>query len=109
MISLPPARQARRIFLRLSALVALLAFFLLGSTVLLDQWIIGRASAAFILGTALLIAGLCTGLFAVIAAIGLMISVPLRDDQEATEGRATPVPPTAIASPHNTNQLASTA
>jgi len=56
------------------------AFFLLASTVLLDQWIIGRASAGFILGTAILIAGLCTGLFAIIAAIGLAISAPLRDE-----------------------------
>ena len=80
MIPLPPARLARRIFIRLSALIAILAFFVLGSTVLLDQWIIGRASAGFILGTAVLIAGMCTGLFAVIAAIGLMISAPLRDE-----------------------------
>ena len=80
MIPLPPARQARRILVRLSALIAILAFFVLGSTVLLDQWIIGRASAGFILGTALLIAGMCTGLFAVIAGIGLMLSVPLRDE-----------------------------
>jgi len=80
MIPLPPARQARRIFIRLSAIISVLAFFLLASTVLLDQWIIGRASVGFILGTALLIAGLCTGLFAIIAAIGLMISAPLRDE-----------------------------
>src|SRR5262245_4491855 len=80
MIPLPPARQARRVFIRLSAAISVLAFFVLGSTILLDQWIIGRASAGFILGTAILIAGLCTGLFAVIAAIGLMISVPLRDE-----------------------------
>ena len=80
MIPLPPARQTRRIFLRLSAAISILAFLLLGCTVLLDQWIIGRASAGFILGTAILIAGLCTGLFAVIAAIGLMISAPLRDE-----------------------------
>ena len=80
MIPLPPARQARRIFIRLSALISILAFFVLGSTVLLDQWIIGGVSAGFILGTAILIAGLCTGLFAVMAAIGLMISVPLRDE-----------------------------
>jgi len=80
MIPLPPARLARRICIRLSAVISVLAFFLLASTVLLDQWIIGRASAGFILGTAILIAGLCTGLFAVIAAIGLAISAPLRDE-----------------------------
>jgi len=80
MIPLPPARQARRIFIRLSATISFVAFLLLASTVLLDQWIIGRASAGFILGTAILIAGLCTGLFAIIAAIGLAISAPLRDE-----------------------------
>ena len=37
-------------------------------------------AAIFIFGTAVLIAGLCTGLFAVIAAIGLMIAAPLRDE-----------------------------
>jgi hypothetical protein len=77
---IPPARQTRRIFMRLGVVTSVLAFCILGSTVLLDQWIIGYASAGFILGTAILIAGLCTGLFAVLVAIGLAISAPMRDE-----------------------------
>ena len=68
---LPPARQARRALMRFSLLASVLVFFFVGGTVLLDQWIIGHASAAFIFGTAVLIAGFCVGLFAIIAAIGL--------------------------------------
>ena len=52
----------------------------MGATVLLDQWIIGHASAGFILGTAILIAGGCVGIFAIIAAIGLAVSILLRDE-----------------------------
>jgi hypothetical protein len=47
----------------------------LGCTVLIDQWIAGRVSATFMLGTALVLAGLCTGLFAVVAAMGLALSM----------------------------------
>ena len=42
-----PARRARRAFMQLSAAVSIAVFLLLGSTVLLDQWIIGQASARF--------------------------------------------------------------
>jgi hypothetical protein len=77
---LPPASKARRAFMYGSALVSTVAFLVLGSTVLLDQWIIGQASTGFMIGTAILIVGLCTGLFAIITAIGLVVSVPLRDE-----------------------------
>jgi len=77
---LPPASKARRAFMYVSALVSIVAFLILGSTVLLDQWIIGQASTGFMVGTAILIVGLCTGLFAIITAIGLVVSVPLPDE-----------------------------
>ena len=64
--------------MRLGFLVAVLAFLVLGSDVLLDQWIIGYASAQFILGTAALIAGVCIGLFAIIAGLGLAVAAALR-------------------------------
>jgi hypothetical protein len=64
--------------MRLGLLVAVFAFLVVGSDVLLDQWIIGYASAQFILGTAALIAGICIGLFAIIAGLGLAIAAALR-------------------------------
>jgi hypothetical protein len=42
--------------------------------VLFDQWIDGHASAAFMLGTAAVIAGACLAVFAIIAGIGLAVS-----------------------------------
>jgi hypothetical protein len=71
MDALPPARRARRALLRFGALASAFAFVVVGGTVLIDQWIFGHAGAAFIIGTAVLIAGGCLGLFAIIAAIGL--------------------------------------
>jgi len=64
--------------MRIGLIVATAAFLVVGSDILLDQWIIGYASAQFILGTAALIAGICVGLFAVIAGIGLAIAAALR-------------------------------
>src|SRR5262245_58887715 len=61
-------------FIRFGVLIAAVAFLVVGSDVLLDQWITGSARTEFILGTALLIAGMCVGLFAFIAAIGLAVS-----------------------------------
>jgi hypothetical protein len=75
-----PARRLRRAFIHVSFVISLLAFFLVGGSILLDQWIAGQASARFILGTAILTAGACVGLFAVTAAIGLAASMLLRDD-----------------------------
>ena len=72
------ADRAGRVFMRLGLFVAVLSFVVLGTDVLLDQWIIGYASAQFILGTAALIAGVCLGLFAVIAGFGLAVSAALR-------------------------------
>jgi hypothetical protein len=62
---------------------AVLAFFVVSSDVLLDQWITGYASAQFILGTAALIAGICIGLFAIIGALGLAIAA--RRDKAAMQ------------------------
>jgi hypothetical protein len=42
---------------------------------LLDQWLIGHAGALFMFGTALLSAGACIGLFALISAIGFAVSL----------------------------------
>jgi hypothetical protein len=75
---LSPADRAGRAFMRLGLSVAVIAFVIVGSDILLDQWIIGYASAQFILGTAALIAGICIGLFVVIAGLGLAIAAALR-------------------------------
>jgi hypothetical protein len=74
MSPLSPARRVRRMFMRFSLLISVVAFFVVGSTVLLDQWLEGQASARFMFGTALVIMGACIGVFAIIAGIGLAIS-----------------------------------
>jgi hypothetical protein len=75
-----PAIRLLRQSVRLGFLTSLTAFCVLGCTILIDQWIAGQVSATFILGTALLPAGLCTGLFAAVAAIGLAISMLFEDE-----------------------------
>jgi hypothetical protein len=65
--------------MRVGSLIAGLAFLVFSSDVLLDQWITGYASATYILGTAALIAGICIGVFAVFAALGLAIAAAFRD------------------------------
>jgi len=80
-----PADRVRRVFFGLSAFISVLAFILIGGTMLCDQWIAGYASAGFILGTALLNAGACLGLFAVIAAIGSAVSIVFSDETPPQE------------------------
>jgi hypothetical protein len=70
----------------------------LGCTVLIDQWIAGRVSATFMLGTALVLAGLCTGLFAVVAAMGLALSM-LFDGHDAGTVNQMPIPPQPDSEP----------
>jgi hypothetical protein len=61
-------------FIRFGFLIAVITFLVVGSDILLSQWITGSAKTEFILGTAALIAGMCFGLFAVIAGFGLAIA-----------------------------------
>ena len=82
-------------FIRYGVIIALVAFLVVGSDVLLDQWITGNARTEFILGTAALIAGICLGLFAVVAAIGLVVATVMAlvqrrspDDQSDSAGAA---------------------
>src|SRR5262249_19418548 len=83
---LPPAWRLRSGFMGLALLISILAFVAVGADVLIDQWIEGRASALFVFGTACLIAGACSALFAVIVAIGLEpISKSPEQDKEAGE------------------------
>jgi hypothetical protein len=50
------------------------AFVVIEGDALLDQWAIGHASALYMFGTACLAAAACMVLFAIIAAIGWVIS-----------------------------------
>jgi hypothetical protein len=77
--------------MRLGFVTALTAFFVLACTVLIDQWIAGQVSMLFMLGTALLLAGLCTGLFAAVAGIGLALSM-LFDGHNGGSENHTPTP-----------------
>jgi hypothetical protein len=56
-----------------------------------DQWEIGHASLMFMLGTALLSAGICIGLFTLIAAIGLVASVFFSDQPQAPSSGIGPI------------------
>jgi hypothetical protein len=68
------AGLVRSASIRLGAWVSVVAFLLVGGFALEDQWEIGHASVTFMAGTALLSAGICIGLFALIAGMGLAAS-----------------------------------
>jgi hypothetical protein len=92
-----PAQRVLRAFMRLSLLTSLVAFLLLGVATLCDQWIAGYASLRFMLGTALIAAGVCIGLFAIIAAVGLAISIAFSDEPPLSTPRRRPLDPRTIA------------
>jgi hypothetical protein len=83
------AYRVRGTSMRFGILISVLTFFLIGGDVLLDQWTIGSASAVFMLGTELVIAGACIGLFAIIAAIGWAISTVFENRPSIANKRAT--------------------
>jgi hypothetical protein len=60
--------------------ISILTFVVVGSDLLLEQWLGGYASAGYIFGTACVIAGACIALFAIIAATGLAISSAFSDE-----------------------------
>jgi hypothetical protein len=66
--------------MRCGLVISILAFIIVGSNVLVEQWVSGQDSAIFMLGTLGLIAGTCVFLFAVIAAVGLVISYGFSDE-----------------------------
>lgn len=74
------ARRVRHRFMWLGMTISILAFVVVGSDVLLEQWIGGHTSAGYIFGTACVIGGACIGLFALIAAAGLAISRAFSDE-----------------------------
>jgi hypothetical protein len=69
------ARRIRAGFLRVGLWASAAAFVAIEGYALPDQWLIGHASVRFMLGTALLSAGACIGLFALISAIGFAVSL----------------------------------
>jgi hypothetical protein len=69
------ARRVRSWFLRVGLWASAIAFLLIESYALQDQWAIGHASLLFMVGTALLSAAVCIGFFAIIAVVGLAASV----------------------------------
>ena len=62
---------------RIGLLISVLSFVILGGGDLLDQWLAGHGSVWFIVGTLLINAGTCLGIFGIIAAIGLVVSIPV--------------------------------
>jgi len=66
---------------------------------LIDQSAIGHASTLYMFGTACLAAAACTGLFAIISAIGLAVSAAFRDEpppEQSAPSRDAP----AVAAAH---------
>lgn len=82
-----PEDRVFRAFTRIGFLVALVAFLVVGSDVLLGQWITGYASGKYIFGTAALLAGICLGIFAVISAVGLAVAAAFTHWAIAGRGR----------------------
>jgi hypothetical protein len=70
----------RHKFMWLGLTISILTFVVVGSDLLLEQWLGGYASAGYIFGTACVIAGACIALFAIIAATGLAISSAFSDE-----------------------------
>ena len=70
----------RHKFMCLGLTISILTFVVVGSDLLLEQWLGGYASAGYIFGTACVIAGACIALFAIIAATGLAISSAFSDE-----------------------------
>ena len=83
--------------MRVSLLTSVVAFFVLGVSTFCDQWIAGYASLQFMLGTAFITAGICIGLFAIIAAVGLAISIAFGDEPPLSTPPRPPVDPWTIA------------
>ena len=79
MSDLSTALRIRAGFLRVGLWASAAAFLLIEGYSLPDQWLIGHAGALFMLGTALLSAGACIGLFALISAIGFAVSLFFRE------------------------------
>jgi hypothetical protein len=75
-----PARRVRRRFLSVSLWTSSVAFVVIEGYALLDQVEIGHASIPFMLGTACLAAAACIALFAIISAIGLVVSTWFSDE-----------------------------
>jgi hypothetical protein len=73
--------RVRQEFMRLGIAISAVAFFALAGTVLVDQWISGKTSARFMLGTAALIVGSCIGLFAIVGTLGLAISAAFAEER----------------------------
>jgi hypothetical protein len=80
MVPYSPARRVCRAFIRGGLVISILAFIMVGSDVLVEQWVSGQESAIFMLGTAGLIGATCVFLFVVTAAMGLVISYGFSDN-----------------------------
>jgi hypothetical protein len=73
--------------MRLGLFASVIAFLILSCAVLIDQWIAGQVTAVFILGTALVLAGVCTALFAAVAGMGLALSMLFDGHNGQTENQ----------------------
>jgi hypothetical protein len=82
-----PERRVRSRLMGFSLWTSVLTFFAIEGYVLQDQLEIGHASAMFMFGTACLIAGVCIGLFAIIAAFGLAISAAFSSEPDQQSQR----------------------
>ncbi len=80
-----PAQRARRLSLRIGALLSTVAFIWIGPPVLMDQWIEGYASAGFMFGTACLVLGASLALFGIIVGLGFVIASALSEEQSGRE------------------------
>jgi hypothetical protein len=80
------AHRVRHASIRIGSIAAMLTFVILGGGDLFVQWIAGYASPAFMLGTLLINAGLCLGIFVIIAGIGWALSSGLSLTPASTGG-----------------------
>jgi len=75
MNELSPAQRVRRFSVVLGSVISCVTFVLLANEIVVAQMLEGYASPLYMLGTACVIAGACLLLFAIISAIGLLVSI----------------------------------
>src|ERR1019366_7796809 len=74
------ARRVRARFVSFGFWTSVVAFVVVEGDALLDQSEIGHASLLFMFGTACVAAAACIALFAIITAIGLVVSAAYREE-----------------------------
>jgi hypothetical protein len=92
-----PARRVRSKFISFGLWTSIVAFVVIEGDALLDQSEIGHASPLFMFGTACVAAAACIALFAIITAIGLVVSAAFGEEPHQQSVPSHDAPAVAVA------------